>query len=74
MHGLVLRGESFYNPMLKAVVDDLTQKKMVDLENGASCVPLEGFTNREGNPARRPRAPDHVANLALGCSPPNPGF
>jgi arginyl-tRNA synthetase len=47
---LVERGESFYNPMLPAVVADLDAKGLVTLSDGAKCVFLEGFQNREGQP------------------------
>ena len=43
------RGESFYNPMLPDIVSDLEKKGLVTLCEGAKCVFLEGFTNREGN-------------------------
>ncbi len=45
---LIERGESFYNPMLKDTVDDLQKKNMITLSDGAKCVFLEGFQNREG--------------------------
>ncbi len=44
------RGESFYNPVLKDIVDDLMEKKIATISDGAKCVFLEGFKNREGNP------------------------
>ncbi len=44
------RGESFYNPMLADVVADLEQKGLITVSEGAKCVFLEGFQNREGNP------------------------
>lgn len=46
---LVERGESFYNPMLADVVADLESKGMVEVSDGAKCVFLEGFQNREGD-------------------------
>ncbi len=42
------RGESFYNPYLKNVVDDLKTLELLQESDGALCVFLEGFTNREG--------------------------
>lgn len=45
---LIERGESFYNPMLGDVVADLERKGLVTISDGAKCVFLEGFTNREG--------------------------
>lgn len=44
------RGESFYNPLLSAVVADLEQAGLLVEDQGAQCVFLEGFTNKEGNP------------------------
>lgn len=44
------RGESFYNPFLKEVVDELEQKGLATLSEGAKCIFLEGFHNREGAP------------------------
>lgn len=42
------RGESFYNPYLKEVVDELDRKGLVTVSDGAKCIFLEGFKNREG--------------------------
>lgn len=42
------RGESFYNPYLKEVVEELEQKGLVTVSEGAKCIFLEGFQNREG--------------------------
>lgn len=47
---LTERGESFYNPFLKDIVDELEQKGLVEISNGAKCVYLEGFKNRDGEP------------------------
>lgn len=44
------RGESFYNPLLEGIVKELEQKGMITLSDGAKCVFLEGFVNREGDP------------------------
>lgn len=44
------RGESFYNPYLKEVVEELDQKGLITLSDGAKCLFLEGFQNREGEP------------------------
>ena len=44
------RGESFYNPYLAAVVDDLRSTGLLVESNGAQCVFLDGFVNREGDP------------------------
>ncbi len=42
------RGESFYNPMLASVVTDLEAKGLIEVSDGAKCIFLEGFQNREG--------------------------
>ncbi|TAF05334.1 MAG: arginine--tRNA ligase [Nostocales cyanobacterium] len=47
---LIERGESFYNSFLPAVVEDLEKAGLVEENQGAKCVFLEGFTNREGEP------------------------
>mgnify|MGYP000414395547 CR=1 FL=1 len=44
------RGESFYNPMLAGVIKDLENKHILEISEGAKCVFLEGFVNREGEP------------------------
>ena len=46
---LVERGESFYNPMLADTVADLESKGLVTLSQGAKCIFLDGFQNREGD-------------------------
>ncbi|MCU0550593.1 MAG: arginine--tRNA ligase [Leptolyngbya sp. Prado105] len=47
---LTERGESFYNPLLAQVVEDLDKLGLLVEDQGAKCVFLEGFMNREGNP------------------------
>lgn len=47
---LLERGESFYNPYLAAVVADLDAKHLVEISDGARCVMLPGFMNRDGEP------------------------
>ncbi|UBF28207.1 arginine--tRNA ligase [Kovacikia minuta CCNUW1] len=47
---LVERGESFYNPLLPGVVEDLEKAGLLVEDQGAQCVFLEGFTNKEGEP------------------------
>jgi arginyl-tRNA synthetase len=47
---LTERGESFYNPYLAAVVDDLRAMGLLVESDGAQCVFLEGYTNRDGDP------------------------
>ncbi|MBW4593967.1 MAG: arginine--tRNA ligase [Brasilonema angustatum HA4187-MV1] len=46
----VERGESFYNALLPEVVEELDKKGLLVENQGAKCVFLEGFTNREGEP------------------------
>jgi len=46
---LIERGESFYNPMLADTVADLEKKGLITISDGAKCVFVEGFQNREGN-------------------------
>jgi len=47
---LTERGESFYNPLLPTVVEDLTQLGLLEQDDGAKCVFVEGFTNKSGEP------------------------
>jgi arginyl-tRNA synthetase len=47
---LTERGESFYNPLLADVVKDLDATGLLVEDDGAQCVFLDGFTNKEGNP------------------------
>lgn len=46
---LIQRGESFYNPMLQNVVADLDAKGLIQVSDGAKCVFVEGFQNRDGS-------------------------
>ncbi len=45
-----IRGESFYNPLLPSVVEDLRAKGLLVEDEGARCVFPPGFTNRHGDP------------------------
>ncbi|HEY9905985.1 MAG TPA: arginine--tRNA ligase, partial [Thermosynechococcaceae cyanobacterium] len=47
---IIDRGESFYNPFLPEVVTALEATGLLVEDNGAKCVFLEGFTNKEGKP------------------------
>lgn len=47
---LTERGESFYNPYLADIVADLDKKGLIKVSQGAKCIFLEGFQNREGEP------------------------
>jgi arginyl-tRNA synthetase len=44
------RGESFYNPLLSDVVQDLKTQGLLVEDQGAQVVFLEGFTNKAGDP------------------------
>jgi arginyl-tRNA synthetase len=47
---LTERGESFYNPHLQAVVDDLRAAGLLVVDDGAGCVFLEGVSGKDGKP------------------------
>jgi arginyl-tRNA synthetase len=47
---LTERGESFYNPLLPDVVADLEKAGLLVEDQGAQCVFLEGFSNKDGSP------------------------
>lgn len=47
---LTERGESFYNDLLPDVVKDLEELGLLEENEGASCVFLDGFTNQDGDP------------------------
>ena len=44
------RGESFYNPFLEDIVKDLNETGLLEKSEGAMCVFLDGFTNKDGEP------------------------
>jgi len=44
------RGESFYNPTLQAVVNDLKAAGLLVVDAGAGCVFLEGVSGKDGQP------------------------
>jgi arginyl-tRNA synthetase len=44
------RGESFYNPFLPEIADDLQSRGVAQVQEGALCVFPQGFKNREGEP------------------------
>ncbi len=44
------RGESFYNPFLKSIIEELNSKEILVEDDGAKCVFLDGMTNKEGKP------------------------
>ena len=45
---LTERGESFYNPFLPDVVKELDEIGLLEEDQGAKCVFLEGFSNKSG--------------------------
>jgi arginyl-tRNA synthetase len=47
---LVERGESFYNPMLKEIVDDFVDRGLSKESEGATCVFMEGFLGMDNSP------------------------
>jgi arginyl-tRNA synthetase len=47
---LTERGESFYNPLLPSIIEELDEKRLLKEDAGAKCVFLDGFTNKDGNP------------------------
>lgn len=47
---LTIRGESFYNPYLADVLTALDEQGLLVEDQGAQCVFLEGFSNKDGNP------------------------
>jgi arginyl-tRNA synthetase len=47
---LVEKGESFYQPMLAGVVEELRAKGLAVDDQGAVVVFVDGFTNKEGDP------------------------
>lgn len=47
---LTERGESFYNPFLPDVIKELDNAQILTEDQGAKCVFLDGFVNKEGNP------------------------
>jgi len=45
-----IRGESFYNDLLPGVAEELTEKGIAVVSDGALCAFPPGFTGRDGNP------------------------
>lgn len=45
---IINRGESFYNPFLKPLIDDLEHRGFIEISQGAKCLFLEGFKNKQG--------------------------
>lgn len=47
---LIERGESFYNPFLAKTIQELEHLGLIQNSDGAKCIFLEGFVNRDGEP------------------------
>jgi arginyl-tRNA synthetase len=47
---LTERGESFYNPALPGLIKELEEKRLIEVSEGAKCIFIPEFQNREGNP------------------------
>lgn len=47
---IVERGESFYNPLLEQTISLLEKEGIVEENDGAKCIFIEGFKNRDGDP------------------------
>ncbi len=47
---LTTRGESFYNPYLAPVLEDLSRKGLIEESQGAKCIFIPGFRGKEGEP------------------------
>ena len=45
---LETRGESFYNGFLPGVIESLGENGLIEESDGAKCVFLDGYTNRDG--------------------------
>lgn len=50
IEGLEERGESFYNPYLNDVIEELEGQGLAVKSDGATAVFLDGYTNRDGSP------------------------
>ena len=44
------RGESYYNPDLPGLIEELDEKGLIEVSDGAKCLFFPEFQNREGNP------------------------
>ena len=47
---LTEKGESSYNEQLPEVVLELEKQELIEVSNGAKCIYMDGFKNREGEP------------------------
>ena len=67
IRGLQERGESFYNPMLPALVQQLREKGSAVESNGALCIFLDGYQNSDGSPLPLVRRPNNPINFLCIC-------
>lgn len=44
------RGESFYHPFLHDLIEELEEKKLITVSDGAKCIFMDGFSTKEGKP------------------------
>lgn len=44
------RGESYYNPMLPKILEELEKKGLITIDEGAKCIFLEGFEGKDEKP------------------------
>ncbi len=44
------RGESYYSDMLPSVIENLEKKNLIQVSNGAKCVFLDGYVQKNGDP------------------------
>jgi arginyl-tRNA synthetase len=49
LSAFIEQGESFYNPFLADTLQELDKLNLLEASEGAMCVFLEGFTNRDGD-------------------------
>ncbi len=47
---IIERGESFYNPYLGQMIEDLEKRGLIEVSGGAKCIFVDDFKNREGDP------------------------
>ena len=47
---LIERGESYYKEALPQLIEDFERKGLIETSDGAKCVFLEGFKNKDGSP------------------------
>jgi len=50
LDGTEFRGESAYNDQLQSVLDELTDKQLLEMSDAAQCLFLDGFKTRDDEP------------------------